>query len=175
MSNPDNSDSLFGYAVASSVIIVIIVYLFFKFLSQSNYFDIILYLGLPIIIYLITSSMNIIAQYSSCKDMNMGNAFVYGLPSVGLTWLGLLISRISYCRIPIVSVFAPVLINKNDNIVRNGVKNNSTNSKICCGSQLTLEMAESLSPTLKGHAYGFYLFFTSLFGIMIGNAFSAIC
>lgn len=175
MPNPDSSDGSFGYGVATSVIIVIIVILFFKFLSQTPYFNIILYLGLPLIIYLLTSIVNIIVQYSSCKQMDVGKAFLYGLPSIGLTWLGLLISVISYCRIPVVSVFAPALVNKNDIVVKNGVRNNSANSKMCCGSQLTLETAEAVSPTLKGMAYSFYLFFTSLYGIILGNAFSAIC
>jgi hypothetical protein len=175
MSNPDSSDGSLGYATATSVIIVILVVILFRFMSQTNYFNVILYLGIPIIVYIFTSLVNIISQYSSCKTIDAGKAFLYGLPSIGLTLLGLLISYISWCRIPVVSVFAPLFVNKNDIIARNVVKNNSSNSKMCCGSQLTLETAETASPSVKGIAYSFYLFFTTLFGIIIGNGFSAVC
>ncbi len=175
MANPDSSDGSFGYGVSSAVIIVIIVVFLFRFSSQTSYFTIILYLGIPLIIYIITSVVNIIGQQSSCNSIDAGKAFLYGLPSIGLTWLGLLISSISWCRIPVVSVFASLFVDKTNMPIRNSSKNSTANSKMCCGSQLTLEIAEEVAPTLKGMAYSFYLFFTTLFGIIIGMGFAIVC
>jgi hypothetical protein len=175
MANPDSSDGSFGYGVSCAVIVVIIVVFLFRFSSQTTYFTVILYLGIPLIVYIITTVVNIIGQQSMCKSIDVGKASLYGLPSVGLTWLGLLISSISWCRIPVVSVFASLFVDKSNMPVRNSSKNSNANSKMCCGQQLTLEIAEEAAPTVKGMAYSFYLFFTTLFGIIIGMGFSAVC
>jgi hypothetical protein len=175
MANPDSSDGSFGYGVSCGVIIIILVIAFFNFFSQSSYFPVILYLVIPLLIYIITSTINIIGQQSTCNSIDIGKALLYGLPSIGLTFLGLLISAISWCRIPVVSVFASLFVDKSNMPIRNSSKNSGVNSRMCCGQQLTLEIAEEVAPTLKGMAYSFYLFFTTLFGIIIGMGFSVVC
>jgi hypothetical protein len=171
MSNPDRGDSSFTYAAPTGAIILIITIVIFMFLAPSPYFNYILYLGIPILVYISTVIVNIIGQQLSCNSIDVGKAFLYGLPSIGLTYLGLGVSYFSWCRMPVVSILSPLVMNENDNKMRN----NSSNSKNCCGQRLTLERVEGTVPSVKGVAYGFYLFFTTMFGVIIGNGFSAVC
>jgi hypothetical protein len=102
------------------------------------------------------------------------------LPSLGTILAGLGIASISYCRIPVASVFAPMIIGQQVDITKNKSNTNinslkNSNSKECCTPKLTLESVESKFPIISGFSYGFYVLFASLFGMIIGSGFSAIC
>lgn len=183
MSNPDikvpSVDSL-AIAFPVAVLFVILSIFIFQFRDSISYFNIILWLGFPIITFLIVSVVNIVTQYVSCQKINAGKAFLGGLPSLGTMLLGLGISSISYCRIPVTSVFAPLIIGQSIDVTKdkstaniNSLKN--SNSKECCIPKLTLEAIESKYPIIPGISYGFYMLFSVMFGVVIGTGLSTIC
>jgi hypothetical protein len=183
MSNPDikvpSVDSL-TVAFPVSLLFAILSIFIFQFRDSISYFNIILWLGLPIVTFLIVSVVNIITQYISCRTINAGKAFLGGLPSLGAILLGLGIASISYCRIPVTSVFAPLIIGQSIDVTKdkstaniNSLKN--SNSKECCIPKLTLEAIEAKYPTIPGISYGFYIMFSIMFGIVIGTGLSTIC
>jgi hypothetical protein len=117
------------------------------------------------------------------------------LPTIGTTYLALLLCYISYVRLPVASVIAPLFLRTNANIIRKPVenkknsaenaKNSSENTKKgaentqkggvrrqkggdCCSPTYSLEGIEAQFPTIKGISYAFYLFFSICFGGVVG-------
>jgi hypothetical protein len=182
MSNPDikiSSVDSFTSAIPIAVLFLIFTLLLFQFRDSLPSFKLILWLGLPLIGLIIISIVNTILQYISCKTTNVGKAILGALPSFGTIIAALGISSISYCRIPVASVFAPLIIgqtvdiNKNKSTVSN--INSLKNSKECCIPKLTLENIESRYPLITGISYSFYMVFAIIFGMTIGTGISTIC
>ena len=181
MTNPDikvpSVDSL-TIAFPISIFFVIITIFLFQFRDSISYFKVILWLGFPIFTFLITSVVNIVTQYITCRTINAGKAFLGGLPSLVSIFIGLGISSISYCRIPIASVFTPLIIGQTIDITKDKSTTNINslkNSKECCIPKLSLEVIETKYPTIAGLSYGFYIMFSIMFGITIGTGMSTIC
>ena len=180
MANPDtretNVDSLV-IAIPVAILFLSLTILLFQFRSFLPAFNLLLWIALPIVILFITSAANAIYQYINCKSINYGKAMLGSLPSLGTAYAALGLASISYCRIPIASVFAPMMIGKTVNITKNRGLNSlkNINSKECCTPKLTLETVESNYPLISGISHGFYIFFGSLFGMVIGNSLSSIC
>jgi len=154
MSNPDSSvtSNLSAIATLGGLVIILIVFLFNY--KGTSYFNYLLYGGIPILIYLLASIMNILAQYLSSKPINIGNAFLGGLPSLGTTYVALLISYISYCRIPIASVFVPLFLDTSVNVVANPTQKTvptfTTNAKNTNNTnQPSSSPIRPLPPTIK--------------------------
>jgi hypothetical protein len=122
MSNPDSSVSsnLPAIGMLGGLIAILIVFLFTC--KGKSYFNYLLYGGLPILIYLLASIINILAQHLSSKSINVGRAFLGGLPSIGAAYLSLLISYISYARIPIASAIAPMFLKTSVDVVANPIQ-----------------------------------------------------
>lgn len=185
MSNPDttsagpNVDSLMtGFPVA--VLFFLITVVLFQFRDVFNSLEFILWTTIPTLAFIITTAVNVTSQYINCKKINVGKAMLGALPSFAAAIIGLGISSISYCRIPVTSVFAPLLIGKTVDVTKNkstttinSLKN--SNSKECCVPKLTLESIEIQYPLIAGISYGFYIMFSILFGTVIGTSLSSIC
>jgi amino acid transporter len=183
MSNPDikvpTVDSLI-IAIPIAILFFLITLVIFQLKESLQYFKYILWIGFPIITLIIVSTVNTIVQYITCKTINMGKAILGGLSSVGTILFGLGISSIAYCRIPVASVFAPLMIGQTVNVTKNttnmsinSLKN--SNSKECCIPKLSLESIEDKYPLIEGLSYGFYIMFSVLFGMVIGTGLSTIC
>lgn len=183
MSNPDikvpTIDSL-SVAFPIAILFLLITIVLFQFRDGILYFNFVLWLGLPIITLIITTVVNIINQYITCKTTNVGKAILGAIPSLGSVLIALGIASISYCRIPVASVFAPLILGTTVDVTKNksntninSLKNNS--SKECCIPKLTLETIENASSFVAGISYGFYVMFGILFGMVIGTGFSIIC
>jgi hypothetical protein len=183
MSNPDikspTTDSL-TTAFPVAILFFLITLIIFQFKESIHPFKYILWIGFPIITLIIVAITNTVSQYISCKTVNFGKALLGSLPSVGAILIGLGISSISYCRIPIASVFAPLIVGQTIDVTQN--KNTTTinslknsNSKECCISKLSLETIENNYPLIEGISYGFYILFSALFGVVIGTGISTIC
>jgi hypothetical protein len=183
MSNPDKSIvNVDGLAVAFPVAILFffITIALFQFKDNIPYFKFMLWIIFTIITLFTVSTTNMITQYISCKQINASKAFLGTLPSLGTVLLGLGVSSISYCRIPIASVFTPLIVGNNVDVTMNKSTTNinslkSSNSKECCTPKLTLESIENRYPLITGLSYGFYLVFSILFGVVIGNGLSINC
>ncbi len=116
----------------------------------------------------------------NCGKVDAGKAALGSLPSLATVFAGLGIASISYCRIPVASVFAPMMIGKAVDVTKNNSSSSvnalkNSNSKECCVPRITLENVEDKYPLIQGMAYGFYIMFASLFGMVIGSGFSSIC
>jgi hypothetical protein len=182
MANPDtretNVDSL-TTGIPVAILFLSITVVLFQFRGFLPAFNILVWVGLPFIIFAITTIVNVIYQYINCKTTNFGKGVLGALPSLGTAYAALGLASISYCRIPIASVFAPMIMNRSVNVSKNrGVPINSlknSNSKECCTPRLTLESIEETYPIIQGISYGFYILFASLFGMVIGSGLSSIC
>lgn len=159
-------DSL-TYGIPTAIIIFFFAFMIFQWEYTMPSFRILLYVGIPAIIYMITSIVTLLAQYSGCSAVRIGDAFLYSTPSVLFSYIALGISALSFCRIPIASVVAPLFIRS--------PSPDPSSPTTCCGPNLTLEMVESQEPMIKGFAHGFYLFFASLFGLLVSIGFASIC
>lgn len=188
MSNPDNSKlNIDSFVISTPVAIFFlsITIILFIFQGSIKQFHLFLWVGLPLFTYIVCSCVNMIVQYMSCKKVDAGRAFLGGLPSFGTVLLALGIASISYCRIPIASVFAPLIIGKDVDVTKknssanasavniNSLKN--SNLKECCTPKMTLDTVETRYPIVAGIAYGFYVMFGTLFGLTLGNGIASIC
>jgi hypothetical protein len=125
MSNPDTTETganIGGIAILGSFIVILVIILFNYHQSSAFYF--LLYGGLPIIIYILM----FVVLYISKKKTDVKNAFLSAVPTIGTTYLALFISYISFFRIPVASVFAPIFIGSTANIVSQPVSGNATNA-----------------------------------------------
>jgi len=183
MSNPDikisTVDSLTS-AIPISILFLILILVLFQFRDSIPSFKLILWIAFPIFCFFTVAIVNVILQYVSCKTTNVGKAILGALPTLGTILLGLGISSISYCRIPIASVFAPLLIGQTIDITKNKSTMNintlkNSNSKECCIPKFTLSSVESNFPIINGISYGFYIIFSTLYGMVIGTGISTIC
>ena len=196
MSNPDATETganIGGIATLGGFIVILVIILFNYHHSSSFYF--LLYGGLPIIIYLLM----FVVLYISKKNVDVKNAFLSAVPTIGTTYLALFISYISFFRIPVASVFAPIFIGSTANIVSQPVSESaptnvkSANAAIatlpqviskggshkrskkqtggsCCSPTFSLDGVEAQFPTIKGISYAFYLFFAICFGGVVGSS-----
>lgn len=159
----------FTYAVPASFIVLFLSASLFQWEYQLAAFPLLLYLGFPVVIYLLSSLFTFLAHYSSCPTLRIGDVFLYTLPSMGLTWISLFVSYFTWPRIPIASAIAPLFLGQSTDVVR------TPDKKECCGPQLTLQALEKKEPMVKGLAYGFYLFFSTLLGLLISIGFASAC
>ena len=169
MSNPDTNSSVsinaLSVAVPAGFILVIITLFLFSAKDSIPFFHVVLWIGIPIIAFLIAAGMNITSQYMYCKNTDSGKAFTGAISSLVAVLIGLGISSISFCRTPVVSLVAPFYTEESD----------KKNSSACCKPLPTLESIEKIDPMVSGLAYGFYLFFSMLFGIVIGSGTAVVC
>lgn len=169
MSTSDSISSVdsLTYAIPTAIVVFLISFSLFQWEYVWPFFRVVLWLGIPFLVYLITSVTTLLAQYSGCGSVRMGDVFMYSLPSVLLSWAALLISYFSIFRIPIASAVAPLFIDMSPP--------SSGNNRGCCGPSMTLETMELQAPMVKGFSYGFYLFFSTIFGLLVSVGFSGIC
>lgn len=156
--SPDAGTTGFTYAstVILSLIVLLITILFFRYFSTMNGFGLILWIGIPLTVYLVGGCLNMLGQYISCQAVDTGRAFLGSLVLLGTTLVALIISSIPILRLPVASVFAPLF-----------------ETKMSCNASLI--PLEEKYPTLKGISYGYYLLWGILFGQIMNANFSAAC
>lgn len=183
MANPDDGGSRMDSLMAgfpAAIFLLLIIMFIFQIKDSIPSFNLVIWISLPILSIIIAAAVNFTSQYISCRKVNAGKALLGSLPAGLASLIGLGISSISYCRIPVASVFTPLIIGKNVNVVKNSSNTNinslkNSNSKECCVPRLTLENIENKYPLIAGISYGFYLMFSMLFGMVIGNGIATIC
>jgi hypothetical protein len=188
MSNPDIQISnikmpavnALYIAFPISILFVLITWTFFYLKNSIPSFELVFRLSMPLAAAVITGAVNVIIQYTTCNTTDIGKALLGAVPSVIAIIFGLGLSSISYCRIPIVSVFAPLFIKKTIDVTTDKTSNSinsirNTISKECCTPKLNLRTIEENFPLLEGASVGFYMMFSILFGMVIGTGVSRIC
>jgi len=184
-SNPDTTvktnggSSIMIFAFPTAILMVMIVILLFYLKDYFNdIFVYVLWIGIPFISFIITIIINFASQYSFCNNIDANKALLGSLPSVITIYIGIIIGSLSIFRVPIASVIVPFFTNNKMDITigsKNiGLKNNQANTQ-CCSPQYTLEQIETTFPLIKAMSFGFYILFSTLFGIVIGNSIATIC
>jgi hypothetical protein len=183
MANPDsasfNVDSL-AAAFPTAIIFLVVILFLFQLRNLIPWFKWIIWLGIPLITVIIGGCVNLASQYIVCKTTDAGKALLGSLPLLASVIVALLVSSISYCRIPVASVFSPLVVGKSIDVTTNTSTTNvnslkNSKSKECCTPKLSLESIESRYPIIAGLAYGFYVMFGVLFGMVIGNSIATVC
>ncbi len=156
--SPD--DRTTGFTYGSTVILAFIVLLttilFFRYFSTTAGFQLMIWIGIPLIVYLVGGCLNLLGQYIACQSVDAGRAFLSSLVLLGTTLVALIISSFAILRVPVASVFAPLF-----------------ETKMPCNTGLI--PLEAKYPTLKGISYGYYLMWGILFGQIMNANFSAAC
>ena len=106
MANPDGTTMTM---LLSGVIMFIIVAFLFNN-SNSPSFYIQLYIGIPIIAYILSIISNAISRFSTCGNLDI-KILSSGIPTIIAIYIALGISYFDRCRTPIASVFAPFFVN----------------------------------------------------------------
>ncbi len=190
MTNPDNDIKLstMPSPLFNLLAIVFNVLLFMGLYAAGSQYSslqtMLVWIIFPICSFALTFGMNVWNQKSNCNNTNIKLAALGALPMTGTIYLSLLVSAIPFCRIPIVSILAPLMYDGGSSDGANSAKNGNNISYIksrikkCCSSEMTLEQIENDSSSgviIKGLAISFYI----IFGVMFGNVFSfslsAIC
>lgn len=147
----------------------VIVIILFNY-QYISFFSAILYFALPLFIY----ALMFVVIYISKPGVTAGNAFISALPTVGTTYIALFISYISYLRIPIASVVAPLFVGSppaEEQATQQGGRRKQIKRGGGCGCSTpsySLEEVELQYPSVKGISYAFYLFFAIYIGGISG-------
>jgi hypothetical protein len=172
MANPDGTTMTM--LLSGVTMFIIIAFLFNNINSPSFYVQ--LYLGVPIIAYILSIIANTISRFSACGNLDV-KILSSGIPTIIAIYIALGISYFDRCRTPVASVVAPFFVNaaKDASNVQPGAPTpNVPNATPCCPKMITLQMLET-NPIAKGLSYGFYAFFAMLFGITAGSATATTC
>ena len=167
MSDPGISNTsivppiLIAFIVTLYLILLFKRVLFFKnVVEKTALYNILLYVLLPIIVYLCTFGLKAI-------KCDVANAALGSLPVIGTVYIALLISYFPTCRIPIVSALV------SGDVVANAPNIRMPNTdSTCCNKKISVTYVESKNMLIKAVAYGFYLSFAVFFGIVIGDGYS---
>jgi hypothetical protein len=183
MANPDRGSSSIGslgISIPVGLLFLVICIGIFQFKANIPAFNIFIWLGLPIIGFILVFVINLVSQFTGCNSIDAGKAALGSIPSVFTILIALVISSVSVCRIPVASVFAPLIVGDTYDITQyktpyntNSLKN--SRSKECCIPKITIESVESNYPIMMGISYGFYLMFAIFFGSVIGNNIATVC
>jgi hypothetical protein len=156
MISPDKSSSssfiygsTFSLAIFLSLIIVVL-YTFQKSISMVIDFNIVIWLIIPFIAFILGLGLNIAGQYIACNNSNIGIAFSSSWPIIICMYSALLISLVSYIRAPVTSLFVQM-------------------------PNVTVIDAEKATPAYKGLAVGFYVFWAVVFGQVFSSGMSQVC
>lgn len=174
----DGNIGTYGISTVFAVATAFLVFVLFLFKDSIPNFWIIVWMGVPIFCYFISSLLGLASQMINCGKIDMANSFFAGLatPISCLIFLG--IASISWFRVPIASAFAPILVKQNFATLRNMGRVDTTNPSsphlvdIRTGS---LQALESQTPAVIGISYAYYLFFAILFGQVFTSNMSISC
>jgi hypothetical protein len=194
MSNPDTgttsgasgtSGATGGASFSFSFVVGLLLFLITKNVVQAVTLDttgkiVMLIIGISVIAFVISLINNYLSQLYYCGKVDNSKALSGGIPSAAAVLVGGIISSISYCRIPIASLFAPMYLDADTEEPQPKDVNASNASlgapvKICRVTNLTLEYAEANYPAIIGLTWGFYAMITMTIGTMIGSGIATNC
>jgi len=179
-----NANSLsMGFPAAMFMfIITLFLFMYRDSISRSTSFTTVLWIVIPLVTFIIAFANTLTSQYMKCNQTDVGKAALGALCSFVAVLIGLGVASITFCRIPVASVFAPLFVGKKVNVTSdkesttmNALRNSNSNSKPCCTPKLMLETIERDIPMVSGFSYGFYILFSMLFGTTYGSSIASIC
>lgn len=161
--------------LAEAIILFIVVIILFRFADITIRAKL-MWIVLPILAFFIAIGLNFGSQYIACGKTNSKNALLGALASPVAVLVGLAVSSIESCRIPVASVFAPLFSEPiNAKNATSNAKSNAT--KKCCASAVNplLTEIESKYPLVKMCSHIFYVSFSVVFGSVIGTSIATVC
>jgi len=170
-------------AFPGGIFLFMITLLIFQSFSKQSFFSILLWVGIPLVAFIMSFLVLMGAQSSVCDNVDAGKALLGSIPTAIAVLIGLGVSYVSFCRIPIASVFAPMFVDRSVDVIHSGPSqslNSIRNSKNAnkgssCSPMVTLEAIEDKFPMVTGLSYGFYVFFASMFGLVVGAGTATAC
>jgi hypothetical protein len=164
MPDPDKSSASAGYTYGTSVVLglfiacFIMILFMFKLSPFAYYF--ILYIGVPIMSFLLSSAIALGGQQLACGSMDPASAFLGSVWTPIAVWGFLIISSFSILRAPIISLFS---------IGDTDCRKPKSSGSVC------LSDIEIKTPMYKGLAIGYYVFWGVMFGQTVSSGFSQVC
>jgi len=170
MVNPDtlrDTSSGFNGGLIGGLLISFVIMGIFTDYGSENFKIVLRCVTLAIVLLL---SVVILAyyQYMQCNTFSIKKLGYGSLVSVSVGAVGLVIASIPMCRIPVASVFAPILpINtaRTCPVIANQPAS-------CCDKQMVLSDVECKQPFVMAVSYCFYMIFAMLFGIIGGKSYA---
>ena len=185
MDTTNQNDAVSSLTVAFPValIVLLMVVMLYNFKESIDYFDIVFWAVILIVPYMIAVGVHFMTQQINCRKLDSGAAFKGGVATIVAMVAGMGISSLSWFRIPVVSVFAPLILpdpTTEVTVLPSLTKNTGATQRggagsACCSPTRRLTDVETEYPILVGLSRAFYLFFASMFGIVIGTNLSATC
>ncbi len=185
---PPEGVQTIAIAFPVALLILLLVVALYQFKDSIDQFEIIFWIVILIVPYMVAVGAHFLTQYLNCHKTDSGAAFKGGVATIVTTLIGMGVSSLSWFRIPVASVFAPLLLPGRTTEVTvlpsteavaktGGSRKRSVGGAegACCTPTRRLEDAEAEYPLLFGISRGFYLFFATMFGIVIGTNVSATC
>lgn len=139
---------------------IIVIGSIFFYVSPS-FLYIYLFVAVPLAGFILSALIQTQSQYQMCPRLNGKTILYSALPTVVTTLVGLGVSMISFCRIPIASVVAPWMA--------------PSPATACCAPSPSLKDMEKANPQIMAVSFGFYTFFAMMFGVVFGSGISSMC
>ena len=171
----------FAFALLAGIVLFLITIMLFTFSSTIESIlnvpiTTLLWFMIPALSYAIALGMIMLSQYSICQKTDFEKSLLASIPSAVASMVALVVASFEWFSNPIASVFSYFMIKESDLYP-------TTNATSCCNRKpLTVKRVESFKTKeantgdiIKGISYGFYLFFSMLFSIVIGVGKASLC
>ena len=163
-----NPDGIFSIIIAFFTFLIV-VFIFYKgvLLEREWWLIALCFSGITIAI---TFIYNFILGQLICSN-NVIETLKESSISIIFPLVAILIASIDKCRIPIASILHPIYKDTNEQPTEiTGGKRNKIKGGDCCETQIALTDIEHQHQSIKGAAYGFYIFFGMLYAIKYGTS-----
>ena len=175
-SSSKNISAMFATSFPLGLLTFLLAISILTMMADSSMFTIAYWLIFPFFVYVSGFCFNLASQYMACSKVAIVQAIYGALPLLGTIYAALLIAIVPFFRNIVASAIAPLFLNKSYNVTtaKTTVKLNMGNSTKS-NSSIGLEQLETIFPMVKAIAVGFYVFFGTVFGQVIGSGISQIC
>lgn len=152
-SSPDSSGFIYGSTFAIAAVLAVVIAALITFMGGNPYFKYMLWLGFPMIAYMLSVAASAVGQWLTCKAVNVAAIFKNSLTIVAGILISLGISSLTLPRVIVGSLLASTLAPK----------------------AASIEQAEAAAPIIKGFSYAYYVFWGALFGQITTANMAVVC
>lgn len=170
----------YSFAMLAGMVLFLFTMMIFAFSSSiESILNIpitsLLWVIIPILSFSIAFGTILLSQYTSCQKTDMEASLLASIPSAAASLVALVVASFEWFRNPIAAVVSHFMIKESDMY--------PSNSTSCCNRKNpTVKSVESFKTAssntgdiIKGISYGFYMFFSLLFSVIVGMGKASIC
>lgn len=176
----DGPDDTFIYTstFALALITAIVILVLFSSLAQpgrifDGIFFKILWLVVPLCVYLISAGISIAGQHFLCGSISLAKAFTTSLSTLGLLYTFLFIPyQFPVARMPVGSIFVSKFARSQRLLAH---ESDRRSLEFTRQPNPDLYQVENANPTLMGASFAYYAFWGIAFGQIIGSSLNAAC